>query len=152
TLAWSADGRLLAAGCLDNCAYVLDSASGERLSTLRGHQLRVTMVGFNHASDLLATTSWDDNIRFWDPLRGIPLLTFPGASSYQMQFSQDDRLLAAFSDLTRFGFLEVAASPIYRRFRTSDRHGHVHSLDVSADGRLLIAGGAERLCFLDLAT
>src|SRR6185436_7051082 len=96
-LAWSADGRFLAAGCHDNCTYVLDGQSGARVAVLKGHQKRVTRLAFNHAGSLLATTSWDGSIRLWDPIRSLPLLVVYDASSGQMQFSEDDRHLAYFT-------------------------------------------------------
>jgi WD40 repeat protein len=153
-LAWSADGRLLAAGCHDNCTYVLDGQSGERVAVLKGHQMRVTRLAFNHAGNLLATTSWDGTIRLWDPIQGLPLLVLADAATSQMQFSEDDHHLAYFAHPSgrKFGLLEVAASRVYRRLPLSDPRGYVAGLDLSPDGRLLVAGGRERLCFLDFAS
>ncbi len=153
-LAWSADGRLLGVGCNDNCAYVLDGHSGARVAELKGHQMRVMRLAFNHAGSLLATLSWDGTIRLWDPIRGLQALVFQDVAGIQMQFSEDDRHLAHFTRQSGkdFGVLEVAASPVYRRLPISDPHGDVGGLDLSPDGRLIVAGGRERICFLDFAS
>jgi WD40 repeat protein len=148
---WSADGRFLAVAS-GECAYVLDSQSGKQVTVLKGHQMTLTRLAFNHADDVLATTSWDGTIRLWDPARGIPLLAYPGAS-LQMQFSEDDHTLACFGlDGKKFGLLQIDTDEDYRLLRSPDHQGISHGLDISRDNRLIAAAGQEGVAFLDLVT
>src|SRR5262249_8615018 len=71
-LAWGADGRFLAAAPASNFPeqwqiYVWDVPAGRMHDVLKGHSNTVTSVAFNHAGDLLASTSWDGTLRLWDP-------------------------------------------------------------------------------------
>jgi len=151
-LAWSDDGRFLAAGCHDHCAYVLDAVDPGPLRVFKGHQSLVTHLGFNHAGDLLATTGWDGSIRLWDPLKAMLLLTYPGAGS-QVQFSADDSLLGCFVGRDNsFGLLEVSSSQTYRRLRTSIRTGESHGLDADPGERLIVATSHEGVFLMDART
>ena len=66
SIAFSADGKKLAAGSDDLTATVWDAASGELLSTLSGHSGEVTGVAFLPGGKYLATASSDGTLRFWD--------------------------------------------------------------------------------------
>lgn len=92
-LAWSPNGRLIAATRTDNQVYVCDVATGSVQAVLRGHQAKPTDAVFNAAGNLLATAGWDGTVRFWDPYAGRQLLIQEGAAGYQSaRFSDDDRL------------------------------------------------------------
>lgn len=92
-LAFSPNGRLIAATRTDNQVYVCDVATGSVQAVLRGHQDRPTDAVFNAAGNLLATSGWDGTVRFWDPYAGRQLLIQEGAAGYQSaRFSDDDQL------------------------------------------------------------
>jgi serine/threonine protein kinase/WD40 repeat protein len=78
-VAWSPDGRLLAAGCSDFRAYIWSADNGRRISDLVGHQAEVVGCDFGPDAAWIATTSWDGMTRFWDPITGVHLLTVPGS-------------------------------------------------------------------------
>ncbi|HEY3242588.1 MAG TPA: serine/threonine-protein kinase [Phycisphaerae bacterium] len=66
-LDWSHDGRLLAAGDINNGRiYVWDAQTSELRCELAGHQGAVTFVYFHPQAGLLASRSWDYTSRFWD--------------------------------------------------------------------------------------
>src|SRR5262249_6594074 len=90
-LAWSDDGRLLAAGCGDTRIYVWDMVEERRQAILDGHQSLPVHLTFNHAGNLLASHGWDGTTRLWDPVSGRRLVTAQGAGT---RFSPDDRRLA----------------------------------------------------------
>ena len=147
-IVWSDDGKKLAAASSNRRAYIWDAKSGELLQTCVGHDELITKLAFNHASTLLATTSWDDTTRLWDPMSGAQLLRMTG-SSYQLQFSADDQRLGYVVQGARFGLLEVATHPEYRCLAPARRNGRGGALAVGPDSRL-VAGLVEgRVCLWD---
>ena len=65
SLAFSHDGKSVAAGCVDNAAYLWDAASGRLLHTLEGHSERIDDLAFSPDDRLLATASRDRTARLW---------------------------------------------------------------------------------------
>ena len=63
----------------DRAISVFDMADGEQLSMLQAHQSEGILVRFQPGGDLLASTSWDDTTRLWDPIRGRLVVTLKGA-------------------------------------------------------------------------
>jgi eukaryotic-like serine/threonine-protein kinase len=150
-LAWSDDGKWLAAACKDWRAYIWNAASGELLQTCIGHDSLVLRVAFNHAGTLLATTGDDYTTRLWDPFTGSQLLNFRG-STYQMQFSPDDRRLASARDGAKFGLMELATGPEYRRLPPSGRPGGARAVAVSTDNQWVAAVVGDGVQFWDFAS
>jgi serine/threonine protein kinase len=77
--AWGADGRFLAARCPESaaereCIYMWDVPARRVHTVLKGHTNLVIDARFNHAGDLLASTSWDGTVRLWNPWTGKELL------------------------------------------------------------------------------
>jgi RNA polymerase sigma factor (sigma-70 family) len=65
-IAFSPDGRLLAAGTRDNGVHLRDSATGEELRRLRGHQNVVCAVTFAPDGRTLASGSYDSTVLVWN--------------------------------------------------------------------------------------
>ena len=63
-LAFSHDGKLVAAGCVEG-AYLWDAASGRLLHTLEGHKAGIADLAFSPNDKLLATASADHTARLW---------------------------------------------------------------------------------------
>ncbi len=146
-LAWGDDGRLLAAGCQDGRIYRWDVAAHQELTALLGHHGHITEVSFNHAGNLLASSSWDGTTRLWDPVTGKHLVS---ASGGQVRFGRDDRSLAFTRSSSGYG-LEVG---IWEGAEAREclrlHHGQVGNLmpslasdpsgvDFSPDGSLLVS-------------
>jgi WD40 repeat protein len=74
SVAFSADGRLIASGSLDRTIQIWDVETAlanpdtPALVALEGHTSGVTSVTFNHDGTLLASASYDGTIRLW----GVP--------------------------------------------------------------------------------
>jgi serine/threonine protein kinase/WD40 repeat protein len=148
-LAWSPDGKRLAIGCRDCRIYVWKVADGGRQATLDGHDSDIINVAFNHAGNLLASASFDGLIKLWNPDGGRQVASHPG-SSWQLEFSPDDRSLLGCQDFDHYGSLEVACGcecrPLYVE-RTGKPGSSIP--EFSADGRMLVAADADRVHFWD---
>ncbi len=79
-MAFSPDGKMLAWGTSavywkDNNVIVADTASGQVLHTLKGHEKRVYSVAFSPDGKTLASGSADYTIKLWDVSSGSALST-----------------------------------------------------------------------------
>jgi serine/threonine protein kinase/WD40 repeat protein len=145
SLAWSADGSLLAAGCA-NAQVAIWEANGRRLiSLLEGQSRAVNRVTFHPVGQLLATGSRDGTTWLWDPIRGQPRVAAQGSC---IRFSGDGRYLA-FQSHTQAGLWEVAdGRECYtlhqgRMGNQTPWPGYFGpwGVDFSPDGRLLASAG-----------
>jgi serine/threonine protein kinase/WD40 repeat protein len=120
-------------------------APSKPLAYLPGQAGPTTNIAFSHHGDVLASKGWGDTtVRLWDTWTGRQLVQIPGTGTngeIPLQFSRDDRRLAFYQNVTQIGLWEVE---IAREFRSLASHaklgqGNYPSLDVSPDGRLLVA-------------
>eukprot|EP01097_Dermamoeba_algensis_P012114 TRINITY_DN97_c0_g1_i2.p2 TRINITY_DN97_c0_g1~~TRINITY_DN97_c0_g1_i2.p2 ORF type:complete len:137 (+),score=27.39 TRINITY_DN97_c0_g1_i2:749-1159(+) len=65
SLAFSLSGRYLFAGYDDNSCNVWDALKGDKLSTLQGHDNRVSCLGVSSDGTALCTGSWDNLLKIW---------------------------------------------------------------------------------------
>jgi eukaryotic-like serine/threonine-protein kinase len=139
-LAFSSNGRMLAATCTDNQVYVWDVPSGELQAVLQGHQSRPTEAVFSPGGELLATAGWGGTVRFWDPAAGRLVLVQEGVAGYNSPaFSPDGRLFGPTVSGSQITLWHVAAGQ--RACASLRRPGKVAvtGCDFSRDGRLLAA-------------
>lgn len=97
-LAFSADGKQVAAGAMNGGVRVWDVATGAQVSTA-GHPRRVCAVAFAPNTGWLATGSHEGNIKLWDlRLNGPQRLQATidvGPEVWSLAYSPDGRVLAA---------------------------------------------------------
>lgn len=94
-LAWSPDGRILAAGSY--VIHVWNLASGEQLGVWKGHDDQVYALSWSAATGLLASASADGTARIWEPSSGstVHVLSMPSkAPVYSVDWSPDGTKLA----------------------------------------------------------
>jgi WD40 repeat protein len=72
-VAFSRDGRLLAAGADDHLVRVWDLRTGKLSATLSGHRAGILQVDFSAAGDRLLSTSSDGTLLVWDVAEALRL-------------------------------------------------------------------------------
>lgn len=94
TLAFSPDGQQLASGSSDRSVKLWQVATGELITTLTGHKLKITTVAFN-TQGILASASADGTIGIWQNNKMRCQLTGHVGSVTALAFSLDSQLLAS---------------------------------------------------------
>ena len=116
TLDFSPDGSLFATGSADGRTFLWETATGQRVMTLSGHQRLTNHVRFSPDGMHLATASNDYTIRIWDigPSREtMTLQPFLAADDVDPQFpfarfSPDGTLVMAAVDWDESGAVAVS--------------------------------------------
>jgi WD40 repeat protein len=121
SLAWSADGRLLASsqpetrasvnftsldsiesysGLFSPSIKLWDAATGRELRTMTGHAANVRVTAFSPDSRLLASAGEDAVVKLWDTATGREIMTLNGHSQTvkALAFSDDGKLLVSGGD------------------------------------------------------
>lgn len=102
-LAFSPDGKGLAAGGTDASVHLLNVADGKVLRSMPGHASSVKALAFHPAGTLLASGSKDRTLRLWDPATGQALKTLEGHTAWVEGvefFAQGTRLASVGADQT----------------------------------------------------
>jgi WD40 repeat protein len=97
-MAFSRDGRLVAAETVPGTATVWEVAGGRQVAAIGGHKDRVSALAFSPDGRRLATADRDHGLRVWDVSTGQPLAECGGprpARALTVCFSPDGRRLAA---------------------------------------------------------
>jgi eukaryotic-like serine/threonine-protein kinase len=156
SLTWNPDGKTLAvcqSSFRGDVISLWDGASGKPVGNLEGPPGGGGRCVFNHAGSLLASNGWEWILRLWDPLSGRQLFsTFAVPPLDGGPFSPDGRFLAATEYDGKLRIWEVAAGDEYRTLTANPLQSKIAfvSSTVSADGRLLAAGGSGSVGLWDL--
>jgi WD domain, G-beta repeat len=142
SVAFSPDGKRLAAGSHDGTVKLWDASTGEELRTLKGHSDSVRSVAFSPDGKRLATGSHDGTAKLWDTSTGEELRTLKGHSSdiWPVAFSPDGKRLATGSN---DGTVKLWDANTGQELLTLKGHSDsVWSVAFSPDGKRLAAGSS----------
>jgi WD40 repeat protein len=141
TIAFSPDGRLLAAGS-DGVVKVWDWKSRQLLPSLPGHIFHPMPVAFS-VDGRLMTGTWREGLKLWDPETGTLLRTVREHRGPMgaVAFSTNGNWLASASyDRT----VKLSDATTGELLRTLWHKGNVECVTFSPDGRRLASGGEDK--------
>ncbi|HEV3259802.1 MAG TPA: WD40 repeat domain-containing protein [Gemmataceae bacterium] len=143
SVAFSPDGKRLAAASYDRKIHLWDPATGKEVLQLVGHQDRVYSVAFSPDGKRLASASMDRTVRLWDAATGkeIRLLTGHENTVLSVAFSPDGKVLASGSvdGTVRLWRAETGTEAQCLRGHS----GQVGSVAFSPDGKVLASGSMD---------
>jgi tricorn protease-like protein len=141
-LVFSSDGKMLAAGGLDNNVYLLDPSTGKEIRRLTGHEKVVTCAAFSPDNKTLATGSQDFTVRFWDPVAAKEMNQLKESEAINaIAFAPDGKTLAVAGWFREVHLWDVATAKIAKT--CTGHQGACVSIAFSPDGRLLATGSLE---------
>jgi WD40 repeat protein len=97
SLAFTPDGKILTGGSQDAKVWLWQTADGEILHILNGHESSVTTVAFGATGEILASGSDDKTVRVWRVTDGEAIRTLVGHEETvtSVAFSSDGRALVS---------------------------------------------------------
>lgn len=135
SIAFSSDGKLLAAGGVDKKIYIWDTRTWKLLRKLTGHQYEVHSLAFNTDGTCLISASPDNTIRTWNTKTGKQLrsTTVPNGKSFSGHLFDIKQLNdSIFITGSNIGFVFAYHYPTGALTKKSDALGAtVHSIAIS---------------------
>ncbi|KAF3930280.1 Beta-TrCP [Dactylellina cionopaga] len=139
SVAFSPDGKQLAAGLKNDTVKIWDPISGVLIHTLEGHDWPVTSIAFSPDGKFLVSGSNDYTVMLWDTASGELLHTFSDHEEAvtSVAFSIDGILVSASKDNT----IKIWDTASRELLRTIDGYRDVvKSVALSPDGKQLASG------------
>lgn len=141
SLAFSPDGRMLAAGLYDKTIRLWEVSTGSYKRTLEGHKGPVNSIAFSPDGKILASSSSDTTIRLWDTALGSCQQTIEGPDAWvtSVAFSPASKILASASDRGPIRFWDIAAEKQHQMLKIPGVYTHALYIAFSPDGSILAA-------------
>ena len=166
-VAFSPDGKILAAGTENLTVELWNAKTGAHIATLEGYDpyrsyiKQVFSLAFSPDGKILATGTWHGSIKLWDVATRTEITTFT-LSAYQsriisLAFSPDGKILAAgITDAEGSGPNIIRLWDMSTKTQLPPLIGHTHgvqSVAFSPDGKTLASGAFDSTIRLwDVAT
>ncbi|GAX39131.1 WD-40 repeat-containing protein [Tolypothrix sp. NIES-4075] len=144
SVAFSSDGKLLAAGDADAKTHLWQVADTREIFTLSGHTSRIWSVAFSPDSRTLASASEDQTVKLWDVREGKCLRTLQGHSDrvWSVAFSPDGKILASGSEDQTVKLWNIHTGQC---LKTLEGHTScVWSVAFNPDGNILASGSEDK--------
>jgi WD40 repeat protein len=142
SIAFSPDGRMIAADNGSNRILLLDVHSGRALS-LRGHERPINSIAFSADGKRLVSAGFDRTIRLWNVSNGRLLRTFTGHQGRvtSVRFSPDGRTIVSGSRDRTAKVWDVNTG---ENITTLENHDEaVTSVGFSPDGKTIFTAGLD---------
>ncbi len=142
-VAFSPDGRRLAAGGDDPKVVIVDANSGELLAELSGFTGRIQSVVFSPDGRQILTAGQDPTLRLWDSETGRLVRTFAGHSLEVLAaiFHPDGTRIASGGHDRSICVWDTATGE--ELVRLPGHSSYVFSLAFSPDGETLVSGSGD---------
>jgi RNA polymerase sigma factor (sigma-70 family) len=125
--------------------HLWELATGKRLTPQGGHQRPIGSVAFSPDGKTLATGSWDDTLRLWDPSSGKEIRRLRMSFDVHVVFTPDGKMLTACSDGPE-GFIRLWDPATGKELRRFPAHkGGVGRIALAADGKTCVSAGVNRM-------
>ena len=166
-VAFSPDGKILAAGTENLTVELWNAETGAHIATLegynpyRGYIKQVFSLAFSPDGKILATGTWHGSIKLWDVATRTEIATFTLSAYHSrimsLAFSPDGKILAAgISDAEGSGPNIIRLWDMETKTQLPPLIGHTHgvqSVAFSPDGKTLASGAFDNTIRLwDMAT
>lgn len=144
SVAFSSDGRLLAAGTTKGEVYLWQASEGQPFFICLGHTDWVSSVAFSPDGRLLASGSSDRTVRLWDVSTGSCLKTLQGHTDWVLSvaFNPDGHILISGSADQSIGLWEVRSG---QHLGSLQGHtGRVNSVVFHPKGDTIASAGEDQ--------
>jgi WD40 repeat protein len=137
-VAFSPNGKSVAAGLADNTVKLWDVATGQESLDLKGHLDVVSQVVFSPAGKRLVTASADKTVRIWDATSGQESLSLQGHTDLVtcLAFSLDGKHLATASQDNTVKIWDMESGKEINGLRFEEKE-YVLGMAFSPDGEKL---------------
>lgn len=143
SVAFSPDGRLLAAGIANGDIRLWRVVDGDPLLTCRGHTDWPWAIAFSPDGRTIASGSQDQTVRLWDVNTGQCFLVLPGHTSWvkSIAFNSDGSLLASGSNDRTIRLWDVSTGQCIKILQ--EHSDWVWSVAFSPNDRMLASGSGD---------